>query len=93
MTTTTTAELLAANDALRAEYPTALIVDSCLHHDGFRLTVIPHDISQDSQSGKGATIEDALAELRAKFAAHDPLAKIRKQAEALGYGLLKLPQD
>jgi len=93
MTTTTTAELLAVNDALRDEYPTAMIADSCLHHDGFRLTVIPRDIKQDSQSGKGATIEDAMADLRAKFAAHDPLVRIRKQAEALGYGLLKLPQD
>jgi hypothetical protein len=34
-----------------------------------------------------------MADLRAKFIANDPVAKIRKQAEALGYGLLKLPQD
>jgi hypothetical protein len=34
-----------------------------------------------------------MADLRAKFVANDPVAKIRKQAEELGYGLLKLPQD
>jgi hypothetical protein len=90
---TTTAELLAANDALRDEYPTACIVDAAMDCKGFKLTVIPASINEDSQIGKGATVEDALADLRAKFIANDPVAKIRKQAEELGYGLLKLPQD
>lgn len=90
---TTTAELLAANDALRDEYPTACIVDAAMDCKGFKLTVIPASINEDSQVGKGATVEDAMADLRAKFIANDPVAKIRKQAEALGYGLLKLPQD
>jgi hypothetical protein len=91
--TTTTQELLDANDALRAEYPTALIVDATFANDGFRLTVIPRGIHEDGQVGKGQTVADALADLRAKFIANDPVAKIRKQAEELGYGLLKLPQD
>jgi hypothetical protein len=90
---TTTAELLAANDALRVEYPTACIVDAAMDCKGFKLTVIPASINEDSQVGKGSTVEDALADLRAKFVANDPVAKIRKQAEELGYGLLKLPQD
>jgi hypothetical protein len=91
--TTTTRELLAANDTLRSEYPTACIVDATMDCKGFRLMVIPASINEDSQIGKGATVEDALADLRAKFVANDPVAKIRKQAEELGYGLLKLPQD
>ena len=91
--TTTTQELLAANDALRSEYPTACIVDAAMDCKGFKLTVIPASIHEDSQVGKGPTVEDAMADLRAKFVANDPVAKIRKQAEELGYGLLKLPQD
>jgi|688.fasta_scaffold94286_7 hypothetical protein len=91
--TTNTRELLAANEALRAEYPTACIVDAAMDCKGFKLTVIPASINEDSQIGKGWTVEDAMADLRAKFIANDPVAKIRKQAEELGYGLLKLPQD
>jgi hypothetical protein len=91
--TTNTRELLAANETLRAEYPTACIVDAAMDCKGFKLTVIPASIHEDSQVGKGATVEDAMADLRAKFIANDPVAKIRKQAEELGYGLLKLPQD
>ncbi len=91
--TTNTRELLAANEALRAEYPTACIVDAAMDCKGFKLTVIPASIHEDSQVGRGATVEDAMADLRAKFIANDPVAKIRKQAEELGYGLLKLPQD
>ena len=34
-----------------------------------------------------------LEDIRARLAEHDPLAKLRKEAEAMGYGLLKLPQD
>ncbi len=91
--TTTTHELVQANDALRVEYPTALIVDATFASDGFRLTVIPRNIHEDGQVGKGQTVADAMDDLRAKFIANDPVAKIRKQAEELGYGLLKLPQD
>ena len=36
----------------------------------------------------GATPEELLANLRAKLAEHDPLAKLRKDAEALGFGLV-----
>ena len=91
--TTTTRELVAANDALREEFENALIVDAAFHANGFHLTVIPRDIKEDSQTGIGATVEDALAALRAKLAAIDPLAKLRKQAMAHGYALMKLPED
>ena len=90
---TTTQQLIEANDALRKEYPTACIVDAVLDCKGFKLTVIPASINEDSQVGKGATITDALADLRAKFAANDPLAKLRKEAMAAGYALMKLPED
>jgi hypothetical protein len=87
--TTTTRELLAANDMLRDEFPDALIVDSALHCNGFQLTVIPRDMSRDSQVGKGATVEDAMADLRARFAADDPVEQLRAKAEKLGYSLVK----
>jgi len=41
----------------------------------------------------GATPEDLLADLRANLAIHDPLAKLRKEAEQHGYALMKLPTD
>ena len=41
----------------------------------------------------GATPEDLLASLRDKLKEHDPLAKLRKNAEAHGYVLMKLPTD
>jgi hypothetical protein len=91
--TTTTEELLEANDALRAEYPNALIVDATFASDGFRLTMIPRSIHEDSQVGKGLTITHALADLRAKLAAHDPLTKLRAEAEKSGYVLMKMPTD
>ena len=91
--TTTTQELLDANDALRAEYPTALILDAQFGADGFRLMMMPKGNDYPTEIGKGATVTDALADLRCKVAANDPVAKLRKQAGALGYGLLKLPQD
>ena len=86
--TATTEQLLAANDMLRAEYPNALIVDATFASEGFRLTVIPHGLQNDSQVGKGATVEDALADLRAKFAAHDPLAKAKAELQAAGYSVI-----
>lgn len=82
--TTTTRELAAANDTLRADFPTALIVDAAFHANGFHLTMIPKEINQDSHVGRGATVEDALDDLRAKIAAHDPLAKLRKEWIAAG---------
>ena len=36
----------------------------------------------------GATPDELLANLRAKLAEHGPLAKLRKDAEALGFGLV-----
>jgi hypothetical protein len=90
---TTTEELIAANDALRAEFPDAAIVDAVFDSQGFRLTVIPRDIKVDSQTGKGVTVADALADLRERFAADDPILKLRKEAEAHGYALMKLPED
>lgn len=43
--------------------------------------------------GTGATAAELLADLKAKIAAHDPLAKLRKDAESHGYVLTKLPTD
>ena len=36
----------------------------------------------------GATPDELLANLRGKLAEHDPLARLRKDAEALGFGLV-----
>jgi hypothetical protein len=89
--TTTTQELLDANDALRAEYPTALILDAAFGADGFRLMVMPQSNDYPTEIGKGATVTEALADLRRKVAANDPLAKLRIEAEKAGYLLMKMP--
>jgi hypothetical protein len=91
--TTTTHELVQANDTLRAEYPNALIVDATFAIDGFRLTVIPRGIHEDSQVGKGQTVADAMDDLRAKLAENNPLAKLRAEADKHGYVLTKMPTD
>ena len=85
--TTTTLELAQANDALRAEYPTALILDAAFGADGFRLMMMPQSNDYPTEIGKGATVIEALADLRCKVAAHDPLAKLRAEAEKAGYTL------
>ena len=43
--------------------------------------------------GTGATAAELLADLKAKIAAHDPLAKLRAEADKHGYALMKLPAD
>ena len=50
---------------------------SCLHWDG-----VTHHHAQ------GATPYELLANLRAKLTEHDPLAKLHKDAAALGFGLV-----
>jgi hypothetical protein len=47
----------------------------------------------DYVSGNGKTPEELLADIRAKLAAIDPLAKLRKEAQQHGYALMKLPED
>jgi hypothetical protein len=42
---------------------------------------------------RAATPEALLAEIRRKLAENDPLAKLRKEAEAAGYALMKFPTD
>jgi len=42
---------------------------------------------------EGNTPEELLADIRAKLAELDPLAKLRKDAESHGYALMKLPTD
>jgi len=41
-------------------------------------------------SGRGATPEELLADLRQKVAAADPLARLRKQAKKLGHELIEI---
>jgi hypothetical protein len=43
--------------------------------------------------GTGSTAAELLADLKAKIEAHDPLAKLRKEAGKAGYALMKLPTD
>lgn len=43
--------------------------------------------------GAGETPEALLADIRRQIAENDPLAKLRKEAEAVGYALMKLPTD
>jgi hypothetical protein len=90
--TTTTHELVQANDALRAEYPTALILDAAFGADGFRLMMMPKGNDYPTEIGKGATVTEALADLRCKVAANDPIAKLRAEADKAGY-ILTPKQD
>jgi len=90
--TITTHELVQANDALRAEYPTALILDAAFGSEGFRLMMVPQSDDYATQIGKGATVTEALVDLRCKVAANDPIAKLRKQADKAGY-ILTPKQD
>jgi hypothetical protein len=91
--TATTQELLDANDAMRAEYPNALILDAAFAADGFRLMMMPKGNDYPTEIGKGATVTEAMADLRAKIATHDPIAKLRAEAEKAGYVLTKMPTD
>jgi hypothetical protein len=58
-----------------------------------RWTCLHWHKSNDYVSAAGATPQDLIDDIRSKIAAHDPLAKLRKEAEAHGYSLMKLPQD
>ena len=89
--TTTTQELLDANDALRAEYPNALILDAAFAADGFRLMMIPKGDDYPTEMGKGATVTEAMADLRRKVAEKDPLTKLCIEAGKHGYVLTKMP--
>jgi hypothetical protein len=53
--------------------------------------MMPKGNDYPTEIGKGATVTDALADLRCKVAANDPLAKLRKEADKHGYLLMKMP--
>jgi hypothetical protein len=53
--------------------------------DGWRASHWTGDI--EYVDGSGATAAELLADLKAKIEAHDPLAKLRKEAEKAGYTL------
>ena len=42
---------------------------------------------------EGETPDELLANLRAKLAEHDPIDKLRKEAESAGYVLTRMPTD
>jgi hypothetical protein len=54
--------------------------------------MMPKGNDYPTEIGKGATVTDALADLRCKVAANDPIAKLRKQADKAGY-ILTPKQD
>lgn len=53
--------------------------------EGWRASHWTGDI--DYVTGTGATAAELLADLKANIAAHDPLAKLRKDADKAGYTL------
>ena len=50
-------------------------------------------VSNDFLTATGNSIPELVEDIRSKLAASDPLAKLRKEAEAAGYALMKLPED
>ncbi len=74
-------------DAMLAEaFPQSLCRNAVYSKDGWRMFAILSNSNEDP-TGYGATPEECLADLRSKIAAQDPVAKLRKQAEAAGYTL------
>jgi len=47
----------------------------------------------DTVRGSGANASELVENLRANIAKGDPLTKLRKEAEAQGFALMKLPED
>ena len=77
---------------LVAEFPDSYLASASYDHRGWSMFAFLRGRKEDP-TGHGATPEECLADLRAKLAEHDPLAKLRKDAEAHGYALMKLPTD
>jgi len=74
------------------QFPTSMLRHASFDKDGWRMFAMMHG-TRDDPTGKGATPEEALADLRAKLAENDPLAKLRKEAEQHGFALMKIPTD
>ncbi len=52
-----------------------------------------HCSGADWTYGMGKTPEEMLSDIRRQIAEKDPVAKLRKEAEAQGFALMKLPED
>jgi hypothetical protein len=82
----------AVQSMLEEAFPDSYLAAASYDRRGWAMFAFLHGRKEDP-TGHGATPEECLADLRAKLAAHDPLAKLRKEAEAHGYGLMKLPEE
>ena len=67
-------------------FPEAYLAAASYDQRGWSMFAFLHG-RKDDPTGRGETPEDALADLRAKLAENDPLAKLRKQAAEAGYEL------
>ena len=66
----------------------------CPHRPAWsdRLTAF-HWVGSEYITATGDTPESLLADIRSQVAEFDPLAKLRKEAEAAGYVLTRMPTD
>lgn len=77
----------AAVQAMLVEaFPESYLAAASYDHRGWSMFAFLRGRKEDP-TGHGATPEEALADLRAKLAATDPLAKLAKQAAEAGYAL------
>ena len=77
---------------LEEAFPDSYLAAASYDRRGWAMFAFLRDRKEDP-TGHGATPEECLADLRAKLAENDPLAKLRKEAEAHGFALMKLPTD
>jgi len=78
---------------LDCEHPQTHSWNHLVHYAHGNLTTMHWTAPGEYVDARGDTPEALLADLRANIAAHDPLEKLRKEAEAAGYSLMKLHED
>jgi len=67
-------------------FPDAYLASASYDHRGWSMFAFLHGRKEDP-TGHGATPGECLADLRAKLAACDPVAKLARDAAAAGYAL------
>ena len=78
---------------LDCEEPQSHSRDHIVHYTSGNLSTMHWIEPCEYVDAKGSTPDELLVNLRAKLAEHDPLAKPRKEAEARGFALMKLPTE
>jgi hypothetical protein len=71
---------------LQKLFPKSFSHHAYYNHAGWNVCVLTAGMNPDP-TGNGVTPHEAIADLRAKHAANDPLAKLRNEAEKAGYEL------